>query len=114
MAINKYRAKQFRKYIDESEEILSTAYNQSILGDETERYCLTKTRIGILQKPGLIKWEYKDIPIGQIKGAIIDEGVFKSHIVLTKTDDTEIQLLNIENSDASDFFDKIKKNLYNI
>jgi hypothetical protein len=113
MAIHKNIEKHFRKHIPEDEAILATASNRSVMGDETDRYCLTERQIAVLHKPALIKWEYSTIQFDQISRIVLDPGVFKSTLFLVKLDKAEVPLMNIDNDDAEDFHDLLKKKLYN-
>jgi hypothetical protein len=114
VAVSDSLKRQFERHIDAGEAILATANSNAILGDEVERYCLTASRLGILRKPGLFKWVYADVPIEEMSSAIIDEGVFKSHIVIKKADYSELRLLNLDNADAPEFFAALKKAIYRL
>jgi len=114
MSINKGFVKQFLKCRTADAPVLATANSSPVLGDETERYCLSTSRLGILRKPGLFKWVYSEVPLSELADARIGEGVFKSDILLIKRDKSEILLRSIDNDDARDLYEGIRKAIFHL
>jgi hypothetical protein len=108
MAIHRGIEKQFLKYLPQGECVISTVYGRTIMGDENDRYCLTRSLVGILHKERLFDWKYSSMSLDQIAGIILDEGTFKSSIAFTKSNKYVEQFDNIDRQDANEFIEQIK------
>mgnify|MGYP000514789366 CR=1 FL=1 len=103
MAVYRIIDEHFQKYLPSKESILATIRGEPILSSETYRCCITDQRLAILEKSGLFSWRYQALPFDLVKAIWIDDGVFKSTVVLIMKKGDDLRFSDVSKTDAREF-----------
>lgn len=103
MAIHNSLKNKFRKYIPQNEQILATIYCDSPDTGRSQRVCITEKRMALLERKGVLAWNYISGSFSKIYNVKLNQGFLSSEIIIYFRDGYQPILSNVNKSDARDF-----------